>query len=65
MFAYEAEDQSIPGGLRSGAKVRHGQFGVGMVLSVEQLDDDMKVIVRFASVGTKTLRAKYAKLEMV
>jgi hypothetical protein len=45
--------------------VRHGQFGVGTVLSVEQLDDDMKVIVKFASVGTKTLRAKYAKLEMV
>jgi DNA helicase II / ATP-dependent DNA helicase PcrA len=64
-FAYEHEDQSVPGGLRSGAKVRHGQFGVGTVLSVEQLDDDMKVIVRFASVGTKTLRAKYAKLEMV
>jgi DNA helicase II / ATP-dependent DNA helicase PcrA len=64
-FVYEHEDQSVPGGLRSGAKVRHGQFGVGTVLSVEQLDDDMKVIVRFASVGTKTLRAKYAKLEMV
>jgi DNA helicase-2/ATP-dependent DNA helicase PcrA len=64
-FNYEAEDQSIPGGLRSGAKVRHGQFGVGTVLSVEVLDDDMKVVVRFTSVGTKTLRAKYAKLEMV
>ena len=64
-FDYEREDQSVPGGLRSGAKVRHGQFGVGTVLSVEQLDDDMKVIVRFVSVGTKTLRAKYAKLEMV
>ncbi len=49
----------------SGAKVRHGQFGVGTVLSVEELDDDLKVVVRFASVGTKTLRAKYAKLEMV
>jgi DNA helicase-2/ATP-dependent DNA helicase PcrA len=64
-FAYESEDQSVPGGLRSGATVRHGQFGVGTVLSVEVLDDDMKVVVRFASVGTKTLRAKYAKLEMV
>jgi DNA helicase-2/ATP-dependent DNA helicase PcrA len=64
-FAYETEDQSIPGGLRPGAKVRHGQFGTGTVLTVEELDDDLKVIVRFASVGTKTLRAKYAKLEMV
>lgn len=64
-FAYEAEDQSTPGRLRSGATVRHGTFGVGTVLSVEELDDDLKVIVRFASVGTKTLLAKYAKLEMV
>jgi DNA helicase-2/ATP-dependent DNA helicase PcrA len=64
-FAYEHEDQSVPGLLRAGAKVRHGHFGVGTVVSVEELDDDMKVVVRFASVGTKTLRAKYAKLEMV
>jgi DNA helicase-2/ATP-dependent DNA helicase PcrA len=64
-FNYEAEDQSIPGGLRTGVKVRHGLFGVGTIVSVEELDDDMKVVVRFTSVGTKTLRAKYAKLEMV
>jgi DNA helicase-2/ATP-dependent DNA helicase PcrA len=64
-FSYEDEDQSLFGGLRAGTKVRHGQFGVGTVMSVEQLDDDMKVVVRFASVGTKTLRAKYAKLETV
>ena len=39
-------------------------FGVGTVMSVEELDDDLKVIVKFASVGQKTLRAKYAKLEL-
>jgi hypothetical protein len=43
--------------------VRHGQFGFGTVLSVEELEDDQKLIVRFASVGQKTLRARYAKLE--
>jgi DNA helicase-2/ATP-dependent DNA helicase PcrA len=64
-FAYESEDQSASGSLRSGIKVRHALFGVGTVVSVEELEDDMKVVVRFASVGTKTLRAKYAKLEMV
>lgn len=63
-FAYEHEDQSIPGGLRTGAKVRHGQFGVGTVVSIEELNDDLKVVVRFTSVGTKTLRARYAKLEL-
>lgn len=38
-------------------------FGVGTVKSVEELDDDVKVVVTFATVGTKTLRAKYAKLQ--
>jgi ATP-dependent DNA helicase UvrD/PcrA len=61
-YAYEDEDQSvIP--LKLGMKVRHPQFGIGTVLSVEVLDDDTKLIVRFVAVGTKTLRAKYAKLE--
>jgi hypothetical protein len=44
--------------------VRHPQFGVGTILSVEELADDVKLVVRFA-VGAKTLRAKYAKLEMI
>ena len=63
-YAYEDEDQSVPGGLKPGLKVRHPQFGEGMVLSVEPLDDDTKLVVRFDSVGRKTLRAKFAKLEV-
>jgi DNA helicase-2/ATP-dependent DNA helicase PcrA len=60
-FKYEDEDQSrIP--MRVGSRVRHAQFGVGTVIRVEELSDDVKVVVRF-SVGPKTLRAKYAKLE--
>ena len=50
--------------LRPGMRVRHPQFGVGTVISVEPLDDDTKLVVRFASVGQKTLRAKFAKLEL-
>ena len=49
-FDYAHEDQS-DATLRPGRKVRHGQFGVGTVVSVEELDDDMKLVVRFASVG--------------
>jgi DNA helicase-2/ATP-dependent DNA helicase PcrA len=60
-FKYEEEDQTP--GLRPGARVKHAQFGSGTVVSVEDLEDDQKLVVRFASVGTKTLRAKYAKLE--
>ncbi len=63
-YQYDDEDQSSLLGLRLGAKVRHPQFGVGTILSVEEVADDVKLVVRF-TVGPKTLRAKYAKLEMV
>jgi DNA helicase-2/ATP-dependent DNA helicase PcrA len=60
-FAYEEEDQTP--GLRPGARVNHAQFGPGTVVSVEDLEDDQKLVVKFVSVGTKTLRARYAKLQ--
>jgi DNA helicase-2/ATP-dependent DNA helicase PcrA len=62
-YAYEDEDQSSGMALKPGMRVRHQQFGVGSVISVEHLDDDTKLVVRFAAVGVKTLRAKYARLE--
>jgi DNA helicase II / ATP-dependent DNA helicase PcrA len=61
-YAYENEDQSAPD-LRPGMRVRHPQFGVGTVLSVEAHNDDLKITVRFNSVGSKKLLAKFAKLE--
>jgi DNA helicase II / ATP-dependent DNA helicase PcrA len=62
--AYEDEDQSVDMlALRAGMRVRHPQFGVGSVISVEPLDGDTKLVVRFNAVGVKTLRAKYARLE--
>ena len=64
VYAYEDEDQSLPREMKLGAKVRHPTFGVGTILSVEPLDDDTKPVVRFLSVGQKTLRARFAKLEM-
>ena len=62
-YAYEDEDQTTGIALRLGMRVRHPQFGIGTVLSVERLDDDTKLVVRFTAVGQKTLRAKYARLE--
>ena len=50
------------GEVAPGARVRHAQFGVGTVISVEPLDGDAKIVVRFA-IGQKTLRAKYARLQ--
>ena len=63
-YAYESEDQSAFG-VRAGMKVRHRQFGVGTVVTVEEHGDDYKVTVRFASVGTKKLLASFAGLERV
>ena len=61
-FNYEDEDQSA-GGVRTGMRVRHRQFGVGTIVNVEDQGDDFKVTVKFHSVGTKKLMAKYAGLE--
>jgi DNA helicase-2/ATP-dependent DNA helicase PcrA len=61
-YAYEDEDQSSTG-VRMGMRVRHAQFGVGTVTAVEEHNDDLKITVKFVSVGVKKLLAKYAKLE--
>jgi len=63
LYDYANEDQSLPSDLKPGLRVRHAQFGVGTIVSVEPLSDDTKLVVRFSSVGHKTLRAKFAKLE--
>jgi DNA helicase-2/ATP-dependent DNA helicase PcrA len=63
-YSYEDEDQSVGPSLRPGMRVRHAQFGTGTVISVEVLNDDTKLVVRFAAVGSKTLRAKFARLEL-
>ncbi len=63
-YAYEDEDQSASG-IRAGVRVRHAQFGIGTVIGVEEHNDDLKITVRFSSVGVKKLLSKFAKLELV
>lgn len=60
-YDYENEDQSVTS-FRAGMRVRHAQFGVGNVIAVEEHTDDLKITVRFNSVGVKKLLAKFAKL---
>ena len=64
-YAYEDEDQSRPGHLEAGRRVRHAKFGIGTVVSVEPMDGDLRLVVRFSSVGAKRLLAKYANLEIL
>jgi len=64
-YAYHDEDQSRSGQIEAGMRVRHPQFGVGTVVSVEPLDGDVKLVVRFANIGAKRLLAKYAKLQVL
>ena len=62
-FDYAQEDQSSTTGVRNGMRVRHKQFGVGTIIEVDDQGDDVKVTIRFLSVGTKKLLVRYAGLE--
>ena len=61
-YSYENEDQSAVD-LRPGMRVRHAQFGLGNIVGIEAHNDDLKITVRFNTVGTKKLLARFAKLE--
>ncbi|MBV9622323.1 MAG: UvrD-helicase domain-containing protein, partial [Gammaproteobacteria bacterium] len=56
------EDQEL-GGIRLGARVRHGKFGEGVVLNVEGSGAHARVQVGFERQGTKWLMVQYAHLE--
>ena len=49
--------------LKSGMRVRHAQFGDGIILNRERVGDDVKLTVTFSRVGKKTLLERYAKLQ--
>jgi len=49
--------------LRVGARVRHGRWGEGLVVGVQQDGEDWVVTVNFAAVGKKRLALQYAHLE--
>ncbi len=63
VYSYEDEDQRGAVSMHAGMRVKHATFGIGNVISVEPVDDDLKLVVRFSGAGVKTLRAKYARLE--
>jgi len=48
---------------KPGMRVRHEQFGDGLVLSREKSGNDIKLVITFSRVGKKTLVERYAKLK--
>jgi DNA helicase-2/ATP-dependent DNA helicase PcrA len=50
-------------GWRIGQSVRHGKFGVGVIIDAEGRGADQRVQVNFREVGVKWLSLEYAKLE--
>jgi len=50
------------GGLVRGALIEHAKFGRGRVLSVEKVNNDLKVTVQFPGLGVKKLLQSYAHL---
>jgi DNA helicase-2/ATP-dependent DNA helicase PcrA len=51
--------------LRVGARVRHADWGEGILTGIEREGADIIVTVRFAAVGRKRLLLRYAPLEEV
>ncbi|MFW5798468.1 MAG: ATP-dependent helicase [Planctomycetota bacterium] len=59
----DRESNPNSGGFAGGDLVRHEIFGSGVVLITSGSGDTAKITVAFKRAGTKTLVAKYAKLE--
>jgi DNA helicase-2/ATP-dependent DNA helicase PcrA len=51
--------------LKAGDRVRHAQFGEGIVVTTVAKKDDTEVTVAFSGVGVKKLLLSFAKLERV
>ena len=56
-------DETFVDRLYPGARVRHHDFGTGVIRERSGSGDDLKVVVRFNGVGEKKLLVKYAQLE--
>ncbi|MDP2932099.1 MAG: UvrD-helicase domain-containing protein [Chloroflexota bacterium] len=51
--------------LKAGDRVRHPQFGDGVVVSLQPAKDDKEVVAAFNGIGVKKLLLSYARLEKV
>ncbi len=56
-------DEAFVDRLYPGARVRHPDFGIGVIRERTGSGDNLKVVVKFNGVGEKKLLVKYAQLE--
>lgn len=61
----QQQAQAAAAKFRPGQKVKHNTFGVGVVLSVKNVDGDVQLSVAFPEVGVKQLLQSFAKLTVV
>lgn len=59
------EESSEARVFKAGTRVRHEQFGDGIVLSRERMGNETKLIITFSRVGKKSLIERYAKLKQI
>jgi DNA helicase II / ATP-dependent DNA helicase PcrA len=63
--APEPAPKPVTAELKAGDKVRHVQFGEGIVVSNTPKKDDSEVVVAFSGVGVKKLLLSFARLEKI
>lgn len=51
--------------LKTGMEVEHNRFGIGKVLLVEGVKDNMKATIFFKEIGQKLILVKYAKMRIL
>jgi DNA helicase-2/ATP-dependent DNA helicase PcrA len=51
--------------LKPGMRVRHPQFGDGLILNRERIGNDVKLTITFSRAGRKILIERYAKLKVL
>jgi DNA helicase-2/ATP-dependent DNA helicase PcrA len=61
----ESQKESVKHKLKVGDKVKHKQFGEGIVLQIEPMEDDAIVTVFFTGLGSKRLSLNFANLQKI
>lgn len=51
--------------IRAGLTISHSRFGIGIIESIDNQNDDAKITVNFKNVGIKNLLLKFAKFAII